>query len=551
MRDALPTRKVRLKRLLSILGFLAGYTVLAFVILGQYTALQERSSSRWEIRDGFFYRDGAKFLIKAVGWDPTRPSELPWARKRSASLLDEDMAGIRAAGFNAIRTWELLSRQELAAAARHGLGVIMGVWVDPKGPFHDPEFRAGQLAKVKEAVRQAKASNAVIAYLVMNEPDPKHVLSEGGGVTGAFLREILMTVREEDPSALVGFSTWPGLEFFDEPALDLTAVNLHPFRPEVLMEALGYAGLVRAWREKLAGERPLLISEYGISVSKFKKKANAPGGATEQDQERELPRLTDALLRAGAAGGAIFMWVDGWWKDNDEPGDEKTHDEKDAEEWFGLKSFDANPSDPKGRARPALAAMRKFNRAVLTLPQDGPVAAREIEVEAYVEEEVPVTVEISVNGSQPLIVPAVRDGAWVRGRFGLAARAQGPQTVKLWLRSGDELLNSFERVVIPTGEGTGVRLEVQRQSGRGLAVASVKDMKGRPLAGVAVRFGIAEAYHRTDLYLEVKSDARGEARAAFDLPPAPAAVVVAAAVRHKGGAVLGYDFQVLTLNDKR
>lgn len=518
-----------MKRLAAILAILGTYVGATTLLAQRYAAVPEGSDRRVEIRGGWFYRNGEKFLVKGVGFDPTRPGELPWARRHSAALLESDLARIRAAGFNTIRTWEALSREELDAAERQGLAVIQGIWIDPDGRFGDLVFQRESVEKIRAMVKSSRDSPAILAYLVMNEPRPARVLSEGIEPTRAFLRSLAAVIRAEDPGVPVGFANWPGLEFLDEPTLDFAAVNLYPFRPSVLRETIGYEGMVRLWKQRSAVERPLLISEYGLSVSPVKPKLNDPGGATEAEQASGLPQLADGFMKSGASGGALFMWIDGWWKNNNSPHDELTHDPGDGEEWFGLIAMD-KIDDVAGRGRPALAAMQAWNRAVMTLPANGPVPARELEFEAEVDEPGDIHIDVALNDGPPLLLPTVRDGAWVRGRFGLLSEAQGPQHAVFMLSGAQGPIAKFERLLIPPGEGPSLRLEVIGSGEARTVQVTAKDARGKLMTDSAIRMAITEASHRYDQALSLQTDAEGVVKLPVRLPPSPGMLQVVASL---------------------
>lgn len=495
------------------MGALGVYVALIFALAWRYAVLPDAPiPARCEVRDGWLYRGGEKFLVKGVGYDPARPGELPWARERSHTLLDDDFAAIRAAGFNTLRTWEPLTLAELDAAQQHELAVIQGVWIDPEGAFADPAFRKASVDRVAEIASGVRGHPAIIAWLVMNEPRPETVLAQGIAPTRQLLRELGDAVRENDPGVPVGFASWPGLELLDEPSLDFVAANLYPFRPSVLVGRVGYAGMVQLWKHEIARDRPLLVTEFGVSVAPGTIAPDAPGGATEAQQAEQLPRYADDIARAGAAGSAVFMWIDGWWKNNDAQGDEQTHDPDDGEEWFGLRAMD-QLSDGAGRARPALDTIASHNRVVLTLPADGPVAAREIEIEANVEDPGSYTVEAALNGGEAFVVPAVREGAWLRARMGLLADAKGPQRLTLHVRGpgGD---TRFERVLIPPGEGPAIELTLDGDT----LVARVRGGDGAAVAGAAVELAAVEPTRRHDQGATVLTDASGEARLPITRP---------------------------------
>ncbi|MBA3546480.1 MAG: hypothetical protein H0T76_08365 [Nannocystis sp.] len=353
-----------------------------------------------------FFVDGEPFFIKAVGWDPTRPGELPWTRRLDLDEVGEDFRRIRAAGFNVIRTWAPMRPEELALALQHGLRVLQGVWVAPDGDFADPSFRRQALADVARAVESSRHSEAVLGYLVLNEPRAEAVARAGLDGTQAFLREVVATVRALDPAAPIGYASWPGLEALDDDLLDFVAFNLYPHRPRVVMTELGLAAYTKMVRETIARGRPLIISEFGLSVSPGLPLATpGRGGSSPEEQAQELVALAETFTSAGAAGLAVFQWSDGWWKNNDGPGDALSQDPMDPEEWFGLVQF-VDADDRRGTPRPALAALQSHQRAVLLEPRSGAAAPEEIAVRLHAEEE--IGIDVRIDGGAAIAVPLQR-----------------------------------------------------------------------------------------------------------------------------------------------
>jgi hypothetical protein len=523
----LPTRRRRRRRLALIVAGLAAYMGIVAMIRGRQGPPLAAAAHPEPVRlvNGWFYRGGERLLIKAVGWDPARPGEKPWARHRSVALVEEDFRRIRAAGFNTVRSWAPLTPVELAAAARQDLLVLQGIWVDRTGDFGDPAFRRRELEKVAQAVRDSRDSAMVLAYLVMNEPSPKQVLAQGVETTRALLREIRSTVRTVHPGAAVSFSSWPGLELLDEPSLDFVAVNLYPFRPKALLDAVGYAGMVRIWKE-LAGTRPLLVSEFGISVAPVVPEPDGPGGASEAAQAAGLPRLASDAVRGGATGLAAFMWLDGWWKNAESPSDERTHDSDDPEEWFGLHAFESF-ADDFGRPRPALAALRAWNRAALTSPAEGAPAEPVGQLEIFTEEPHGIEVLATADGRPVELGAPQRDGRWLRIPYRLPSDAR---RLEVRFVDGKGLFGGATRIL--RGRRN-VRLDV---GVRGVGqfrelVAMVRDEAGQPVAGVDVRIAVTEPTRRFDATHRARTRADGTAIVPVRLPDGPAPGFVAAAVR--------------------
>jgi hypothetical protein len=382
--------------------------------------------------DGETFRVGGEpFFIRAVGWDPARPGELPWTRPFDAALVENDFRRIRAAGFNAIRTWASLSAEELAIAEREGLRVVQGIWTPPDADFRDPALRRRVLGDVRRAVETSRWSPAILGYLIMNEPRASAVARAGLEGTASFLKEVAAVVRALDPDAPLGYASWPGLEALDDPLFDFVAFNVYPHRPRVIMDELGVVGYVRLLRETVARGRPLVISEFGVSVSRASEAGR--GGATETEQASELVALASTFVAGGVAGTVVFQWNDGWWKNHEFDGDEHEHDPEDPEEWFGLIRFDG-PADRAGSPRPALAALAAYNRAVVVEPRSGEVAPLAAPVRIHAGEDVAILARI--DGRAPFDLPLRRAGAWLEGVLPVPAAASRLD-VELDVRAAD------------------------------------------------------------------------------------------------------------------
>lgn len=69
------------------------------------------------------------------------------------------------------------------------------------------------------------------------------------------------------------------------------------------------ASLKQRQRQVIAGEKPLLISEFGANTIE----------AGDEGQARLVHDSWQELLQAGAAGGIVFEFADEWWKNYDNP----------------------------------------------------------------------------------------------------------------------------------------------------------------------------------------------------------------------------------------
>jgi hypothetical protein len=144
----------------------------------------------------------------------------------------------------------------------------------------------------------------------------------------------------------------------------------------------------------------MIISEFGLSVSPGVPNPDyGYGGNTPEQQVSGNLLMYRELIDAGAQGGCIFQYHDGWWKG----GNEIVHDPV-AEEWFGLIEF-SGLSDPYGTTRPVWQAFEQYNRAIITSPKNSTIYSDIIPLEFFTTEDVAsftVMVNDTVVISQPV-----------------------------------------------------------------------------------------------------------------------------------------------------
>ena len=319
------------------------------------------------MQDGFLTVAGERFLVVGVGYEPgCRKGQLPWERKFEPDVLGADFARIRKAGFNTIRTWAPLLDEELELAAEYGLWAIPGIWFDPAGDFADPKFQDEQLRLIEREVGRMSKHPNVLCYLLLNEPHGHAVHSAGVSTVKAFYAKLREAARRADPKRLFSYSNCVATDFVKPDEWDFVAANVYPYSPVTIEKALGYRAYLEILRDRYAGGKPMLITEFGLSVSP-RGDGRGYGGNSLEEQRDGVLRMWNDILNTGCAGGCVFMWTDGWWK----YGDKDRHDDH-AEEWYGLIETD---SGRIGRPRPVYYALQDYNRAIRTEPRDGDAVA--------------------------------------------------------------------------------------------------------------------------------------------------------------------------------
>lgn len=282
--------------------------------------------------------DGEPIEIRGVCWSPVAVGDRPPAD--FAGYAAEDIALMRAAGINAVRTYDSITDEATLDAL-----AAAGIWVLPTvyAWGGDPETRA------TERVAEVMDHPAVLMWLVGNE------WNYNGLYTGVPLAEaqgrlerIAAAIHTLDPSRPVAsvHGELPSAETLAAmPSIDVWGLNVY--------RGATFYDLFDRYEERSSA--PMFVSEYGADAWD----ARGSGMENALAQADATRMLTTEILASSTArhadgvvlGGTIFEWSDEWWKD--ESGSVTTHDVGGVapgggphpdmtfnEEWWGLVEVD-------------------------------------------------------------------------------------------------------------------------------------------------------------------------------------------------------------------
>jgi len=235
----------------------------------------------------------------------------------AAGRVDEDFAGVAAAGFNTVRTYTVPPRWLLDTAERHGLLVMVGMpWEQHVAFLDEPERCDAIEQRVREGVRACAGHDAVLAFTIGNEIPASIVRWHGRREVERFLERLYLASKAEDPDGLVTYVNFPTTEYLELPFLDICAFNVYLESQELLDAYLARLQVV-------ADDRPLLMAEIGLDS-----RSNG-----EQTQAESLSWQLRSTFQAGCAGATVFAWTDEWHRGGYE-----------IEDWdFGLVRRDRSP----------------------------------------------------------------------------------------------------------------------------------------------------------------------------------------------------------------
>jgi hypothetical protein len=345
-----------------------------------------------ELKDGFYYIDHQKFFIKGIGYEVgAYPGMLPWNRPFNETILRNDMNRIKDGGYNTIRTWNAFTDQEMKVVQEYGLKIIMGIWIDPAGDFSDPTFVNASLQLVSNILSYTSNYENIIGYLIMNEPLPDHIFSVGFQHAFTLWMKTKTLIHEMHPGIPVSFANTCVGDFIDPEIFDFSAYNIYPYNPSTVKHSCQYPAYVRHIYDLRHDGHPLVVTEFGLSVSPSGEGNWGYGGNTLEEQTAGILYMVRSIIDGGAGGLCVFNYSDGWWK----AGDEFTHNDA-AEEWFGLVEYNSL-SDKYGTVRPAWDSLKSYNHAVIVSPKNQAIYNGQIPVEIFSDDTI-VGFVADING---------------------------------------------------------------------------------------------------------------------------------------------------------
>lgn len=337
-----------------------------------------------QIANGWYYIDGKKFFVKGIGYEThTRPGQAPWIYKFDADLIRFDLDRIKNAGFNTIRTWGAITEEELKLVEESGLKILFGIWIDPAGDFGSQSFRTSALNQVNAVLNYSNKYKSIIGYLIMNEPQVAHIYNAGAQNLLSLWQAVKDLIHQRHVGVPVSFSNTIVGDYISTDIFDFTAYNAYIYNPVTISGSHGYAGYLSFLKNNRASQKPFIVTEYGLSVSPGTPGTQYTyGGNTLAQQTSGNLLMYRSLIDAGAQGGVVFQYHDGWWKG----GNEFVHDST-PEEWFGLIEF-ANQNDKFGSPRPVWSAYTTYNKAIITEPKNEKIYGEQIPIEIFTTEDV-------------------------------------------------------------------------------------------------------------------------------------------------------------------
>jgi hypothetical protein len=345
----------------------------------QQNIQEEQGSRKLEIKNGAYYINNQKTFINALGYEiAARPGQHPYQDEKVLEIarMKNDLRVIKDAGFNAVRTWSELTEDEVKLIQESGLMLVYGIWILPDGDFNKPQFINDAKKQVKKVMAWSKNYDCIITYLIMNEPMVAHIHDKGAQNTFDLWKSLVAIIHEEHPGIPVTISNNSAIgEYLNERIFDVYGFNTYDYHEGLPGFTQGFANHFKYLKELNGENKPVLVTEFGMSVSPIG--YGMYGGNTRKQQASHIIQNFSDLLDAEVNGVCPFYYADGWWK----AGEPAVHNPY-PEEWFGYWAY-ADVNDTVGYPRPIWYEFKRYNQALVTAPRNQHIYTGKVPVEVF------------------------------------------------------------------------------------------------------------------------------------------------------------------------
>jgi len=300
---------------------------------------KHKTTTRVRTAGKFFRRGDEKHWIKAITYGPFQPRDSDDVGLPPESVLQEDLRTLAKLGANTLRVYEPPPTSFLDACAQHDLQVLISVpWADHIDFLRDPHRRTETIQQLKKTVARYSGHRALLGYYVGNEIQATMVRWLGARKVKRHLENLIDAGRSVDPDALFAYANYPSTEYLNPDNADFIAYNVYLEDQESFEKYL-------ARLQNIAGDKPLLISEFGIDSKNH-------GG---NQQAHILSWHINSAIACGVAGTTVFAYTDEWYRGGQH-----------VEGWdFGVVDRNRQPKPSFAAVQERFLAARQPNRILL------------------------------------------------------------------------------------------------------------------------------------------------------------------------------------------
>lgn len=243
----------------------------------------------------FFRKEGHNIGLRGLTYGPF-PENNGQNGFPSQEVVRADLDVIRSLHANAIRVYTIPTLGFLDLAADRDILVLVDIpWQRHRCFLEDEATPKEARDMVRRAANELGGHPALLGLSVGNEIPADIVRYYGHRRVESFLSELVAVAKSECPELLTTYCNFPTTEYLHLPFLDFLSFN-------VFLEDVSR---FRQYLQRLiltAGDRPLVISEFGIDAYRH-----------GEEQQADIVSQGVAVARdLGLAGTFVFSYSDDW-----------------------------------------------------------------------------------------------------------------------------------------------------------------------------------------------------------------------------------------------
>jgi glycosyltransferase involved in cell wall biosynthesis len=279
-------------------------------------------------RAKFFFEGDKKFYLQGVTYGPFRPVKEGGPQLPTPEKAARDLRLMRELGINVLRVYHTPPRWFLDLAQAERIRVMVTIPWFKRVLFLDDREAVDTIRRNVEQAAIANAGHpAMLGFFIDNEIPSDLVRWYGARRMEEFLNGLVRIVKEHDPHALAAYANFPPTEYLLPSEVDFYSYNVYLHRKKDLV---GYLARL----QNLAGDKPLILSEFGMDTIRH----------PEEEQAALLAEHVTTVFESGLAGTFIFSWTDEWYTDG-----------VDVTDWaFGIVKTDRTPKASYRTLQPLL-----------------------------------------------------------------------------------------------------------------------------------------------------------------------------------------------------
>jgi len=263
---------------------------------------KRETSARVMVNSKFFFQGGSKHFIKGVAYGPFKPRPPEDGGSDpihfpECSRVESDLDHIRQAGINTIRLYHTPPRWLLDKCHAAQIKALITIpWEQHVSFLDNLKLKRAIRERVAGAVAANRNHPAIFAYAVGNEIRADLVRWHGSYKVERFIESLVETAREVDSRPLYTYANYPPTEYLLPGSIDFYCYNVYLHQQADFQRYM-------ARLQNLAGEKPLMIGEFGMDVMRH----------SEEEQARLFHWHIQTAARMGLAGTILFSWTDEWF----------------------------------------------------------------------------------------------------------------------------------------------------------------------------------------------------------------------------------------------